>query len=114
MHTHAPDPDQPRTTPSLTTLLSPRAADRDFFPTTFESLASAHIDGLQAGEAGKLHLARARVLPGRLRKEKMRHAQRGEARAMGQRACMRDVPCVACEERRLYQHVVEIIRHGCT
>ena len=53
MHTHAPHPDQPRTTPSLTTLLAPCLADRVFFASTSDSLASAPIDGLEAGEAGK-------------------------------------------------------------
>ena len=61
-----------------------------------------------------LLLARARVVLARLHREKIRHAQRGEARAMDLRACACDVPCVACEERRMYQHVLEISRHGCT
>jgi len=100
VHTHAPDPDQPRTTPSLTTLLAPCLADRVFFASTSDFLASAPIDGLQGGEAGKLHLARARVLLARQRREKKRQAQRGDARAMDLRACECDVRCVAWEERR--------------
>ena len=53
MHTHAPHPDQPRTTPSLTTLLAPCLADRVVFASTSDYLASAPIDGLEAGEARK-------------------------------------------------------------
>ena len=114
VQTHTPDPDQPRTTPSLTTLLSPRAAERDFFASTFDFLASAPNDGLLLDEPGYLQVLRARVDAAPARSEKVRQHQRGEARAMGLRACACDVPCVACEERRIYQHVLEISRHGCT
>ena len=41
MHTHAPDPDQLRYAPSLTTWLAPCAALRVFFSTTSNSLASS-------------------------------------------------------------------------
>ena len=53
VHTHAPDPDQPRYALSLTTSLAPCLALRVFFASTSDSLASAPIDGLEAGEAGK-------------------------------------------------------------
>ena len=51
--THAPDPDQLRYAPSLTTWLAPCAALRVFFSTTSNSLASSPFDGLEAGAAGK-------------------------------------------------------------
>ena len=114
VQTHTPDPDQPRTTPSLTTLLSPRAVERDFFASTFDFLASAPNDGLLLDEPGYLQVLRARVDAAPARSEKVRQHQRGEARAMGLRACACDVPCVACEERRCSPHDLEISRHGCT
>ena len=99
MQTHTPDPDQPRTTPSLTTLLSPRAAERDFFASTFDFLASAPNDGLLLDEPGYLQVLRARVDAVPARSGKKRQHQRSNARAMDERACMCDVVRVVWEER---------------
>ena len=65
-------------------------------------------------QGGHLLVASARAVRVQYAREKVRQRQRGDARAMDLRACACDVPCVACEERRLSPHVLEIVRHGCT
>ena len=113
-HLHTSCREYPSGARSLTARAAPCLADRVTFATTSDSLASAPVDGLRAGEAADLQVLRARVDAAPARTKKVRQHQRSSARAMGQRACTCDVPCVACEERRLYQHALEISRHGCT
>ena len=97
----------------LTALLAPCLADRSTFSSTDLSLASSPIDGLQVGEAGEPSSGSrsSSTCTAGQRKKTPASATR---RACDGAACVCDVRCVACEERRMYQHVLEIVRHGCT
>ena len=113
-HLHISRPEYPSGPRALTARAAPCLADRDFFATTFDFLASAPNDGQQLDEPGYLQLVRAPVERGACARSKVRQSERGATDALVQRLYACVVPCVAWEERRLSPHDLEIGRHGCT